>query len=42
MLFTTPFLGCSISFSLLYVFFVRHERRYPLNALPPYGTPETR
>ena len=42
MLFTTPFIGCSISFSLLYIFFVRHERRYPMNALPPYPEPRKR
>jgi hypothetical protein len=42
MLFTTPFIGCSIGFSLLYIFFVRHERRYPVNALPPYPEPRKR
>ena len=42
MLFTTPFIGCSITFSLLYIFFVRQERRYPMNALPPYPEPRKR
>ena len=42
MLFTTPFIGCSISFLLLYIFCVRHERRYPMNALPPYPEPRKR
>ena len=42
MLFTTPFIGCSMSFSLLYIFFVHQERRYAMNPLPPYPEPRNR
>ena len=42
MLFTTPFIVCSIGFSLHYIFAVRHDRRYPLNPLPPYPEPRGR
>ncbi len=36
MLFSTPFIGCSILFSLLYIFFVRPSEIAALSPLPPY------
>jgi len=36
MLFSTPFIGCSVLFSLLYIFFVRPRETMALNPLPPY------
>lgn len=36
MLFSTPFIGCSMLFSLLYIFFVRPREIAALNQLPPY------
>src|SRR5215469_7216013 len=42
MLFTTPFIACSMGFSLLYIFFIRQERRYPMNPLPTYPEPQKR
>jgi hypothetical protein len=36
MLFSTPFIGCSMLFSLLYIFFVRPREIAALSLLPPY------
>lgn len=36
MLFSTPFIGCSMLFSLLYIFFVRPREVATLTPLPPY------
>src|SRR5882762_6343153 len=36
MLFSTPFIGCSMLFSILYIFFVRPHESVVLNPLPPY------
>jgi hypothetical protein len=36
MLFSTPFIACSMLFSILYIFFVRPKETTPLSPLPPY------
>jgi hypothetical protein len=36
MVFTTPFILSSVTFSLLYILFVRRERLTRLSPLPPY------
>jgi hypothetical protein len=36
MLFSTPFIGCSMLFSLLYIFLVRPREIEALSPLPPY------
>jgi hypothetical protein len=36
MLFSTPFIACSMLFSILYIFFVRPKETTPLSQLPPY------
>ncbi len=38
MLFSTPFIGCSMLFSLLYIFFVQPREVAALTPLPPYPT----
>ncbi len=42
MLFSTPFIGCSMAFSLLYIFFVRPREAAASNPLPPYPEIATR
>ena len=37
MLFSTPFIACSMLFSILYIFFVRPKETTPLSPLPPYS-----
>src|SRR3989454_864501 len=34
--FSTPIIGCSMLFSILYIFFVRPSESVVLNPLPPY------
>src|SRR5207245_893349 len=36
MLYSTPFIGCSMLFSILYIFFVRPREVVVLSSLPPY------
>ena len=36
MLFSTPFIGCSMLFSILYIFFVRPRESVVLSPLAPY------
>ena len=42
MLFTTPYLACSVAFSLTYIFVLRHRQATPHTALPPYPDPRER
>ena len=39
MLFSTPFIACSMLFSFLYIFFVRPRETAALASLPPYPEP---
>jgi hypothetical protein len=41
-LYSTPFLGCSMIFSLLYVHLYRSEQELAAGVLPPYPEPKTR
>ena len=41
-LYSTPFLACSLVFSLLYVHLYRSEQKLAAGALPPYPEPHTR
>jgi hypothetical protein len=41
-LYSTPFLACSMIFSLLYVHLYRSDREMAAGALPPYPDPRTR
>jgi len=41
-LFTTPFLACSVFFSLVYVHVYRRETEVPIGSLPPYDDPAAR
>ncbi len=41
-LYSTPFIACSMIFSLLYVHFYRSEQKLAPGSLPPYPNPRTR
>ncbi len=41
-LYSTPFLACSMIFSLLYVHLYRSEQELAAGPLPPYSNPRTR
>src|SRR5580658_6567783 len=41
-LYSTPFIACSMIFSLLYVHLYRSEQELAAGSLPPYSNPRTR